>query len=351
MNAKQCRAFLDQWEEIAWRDPKAGHVHATEGLERVQELGNPPDLLARGLSLLGGSHRRIGQLPEALEVLRDQAIPIYRDQVFALEDEADARRRLGLVHMDFAALGEPGHREKAFDEIDRGFKICAALDHQEGIARCQLARGTVFLRLDNYQEALQTLIPVLPKLTGIYAHGAAVNVRTALVWARRLKIPIPKDLRQLALKNVRLVRLSPTSRERWPEAPSRRDSYGRRKKTSADALWRWNLAIFLQEDRRYHDALQVYVTARADFAELDMPLYVAEISLDMAPLYARFGMWEKVERLAAEAVRLLGDFPGSAQAVAAYDLWAQAVSTEDDDNLAELTATCHSALERLRSAA
>lgn len=116
-------------------------------------------------------------------------------------------------------------------------------------------------------------------------------------------------------------------------------------------MWRWNLAIFLQEDRRYHDALQVYVTARADFAALDMPLYVAEITLDVAPLFGRFGMWEKVERLAAEAVQLLGDFPGSAQAVAAYCLWAQAIVAEDDEHLAELTAACHTALERLRSAA
>jgi len=351
MTEKQCRAFLSQWDEIAFRDPKAGYEHATEGLERVRQLGNAPGLLARALTFMGSSHRLVGQLPEALEVLRDQVIPIYRDRIVALEDEADARRRLGLVHMDFTALGRQEHREKAFDEIDRGFKIYTALDHQEGMARCQLARGTVLLRLDNYPEALQTLIPVLPKLTGIYAHSAALGMRTALVWARRLRIPIPRDLRQFALKNVRLIRLSPASRERWPELPSRRDSYGRRKKTPADALWRWNLAILLQEDRRYHDALQVYVTACADFAALDMPLHVAEITLDIAPLYARFGMWEKVKRVTAEAIRLLGDFPESAQAVTAYGLWAQAVVAEDDEHLAEFTADCHTAIERLRSAA
>jgi hypothetical protein len=266
-------------------------------------------------------------------------------------DEADARRRLGLVHMDFAALGEPGHRERAFDEIDRGFKLYTALGHPEGMARCQLSRGIVFLRLEDYLEALQTLIPVLPKLTGIYAHGAALNVRTALVWARRRKITIPKDLRQLALENVRLVRLSPASRERWPERPSCRESFGRRKKTPADALWRWNLAAFLEQERRYHDALQVYETAHADFAGLGMQLCVAEITLDVAPLYARFGMWKKAERVAAEAVRLLGGFPGSSQAVAAYGLWAQAVAAGDDEDLAELTASCHTALVRLRNAA
>jgi tetratricopeptide (TPR) repeat protein len=351
MTEKQCRAFLDQWDEIAFRDPKAGHEHAVEGLARVRQLGNVPALLARALTYLGSSHRRVGEPSEALEILRDQVIPIYRDQIAALEDEADARRRLGLVHRDFAALGQPGHREKAFDEIDRGFKIYMALDHQEGMARCQLARGTVFLRLEEVTMALRTLIPALPKLTGIYVHSAALNVRTALVWARRLRIPIPRDLKQLALKNVRLVRLSPASRERWPEPPSCRDSYGRRKKIPDDALWRWNLAIFLQEDRRYHDALPVYETARADFAALGMPLYVAEITLDIAPLYARFGMWEKAKHVTTEAIRLLGDFPESAQAVAAYDLWAQTVVAEDAEDLAELTTNCHSAIERLRSAA
>ena len=204
------------------------------------------------------------------------------------------------------------------------------------------------MRLEEVSEALETLIPVLPRLTGIYAHAAALNVRTALVWARRLRIPISKELRKLALRNVRLVRLSPASRERWPEPPTLRDSFGRRKKTPADALWRWNLAILLQEERRYHDALQVFVTARADFAALGMPLSVAEITLDVAPLYARFGMWEKVERIAGEAVRLLGEFPGSTQAVAAYRSWAEAVTSEDDVYLAERSAACLLAVERLR---
>jgi len=351
MTENECRAFLEQWDEIAFRDPKAGYEHAVEGLARVRQLGDAPVLLARGLTFMGSSHRLTGELPEALAVLRDQAIPIYRNRTDAVPDEADARRRLGLVHRDFAALGEPGHRERAFDEINRGFRLYTALGHPEGMARCQLARGAALLRLEEIDPALQTLIPVLPKLTGIYAHSAALNVHTALVWARRLRITISKDLRKLALENVRLVRLSPASRERWPERPSCRESYGRRKKTPADALWRWNLAVFLEQDRRYHDALQNYETARADFAGLGMQLCVAEIALDVAPLYARFGMWKKVERVAAEAVRLLGGFPGSSQAVAAYGLWAQAVAAGDDENLAELTAACHTALARLRSAA
>ncbi len=81
-----------------------------------------------------------------------------------------------------------------------------------------------------------------------------------------------------------------------------------------------------------------------------MPLYVAEITLDVAPLYARFGMWDKVRQVAAEAVRLLGDFPGSAQAVAAYGLWAQAIEAEDHEHLAKLTTACCTALGRIHSA-
>ena len=153
MTAKECRAFLEEWPDLAFRDPKAGHEHALEGLARVRRLGEEPQLLARALTYLGSSHRLLGELPEALEILRDRAVPIYRDRIVAVQDEADARRRLGLVHRDFAALGESGHREKAFDEIDHGFKIYVALDHQEGMARCQLARGSVFLRLDDYPQA------------------------------------------------------------------------------------------------------------------------------------------------------------------------------------------------------
>ncbi len=170
-----------------------------------------------------------------------------------------------------------------------------------------------------------------------------------MVWSRRRGIAIPKDLRRLSLtRNIRLVRLTPSSRERWIDQPAS-GSHGRRKKTPGDALWRWNLAIFLQEERRYHDALRVYLTARDDLAELDMPLYVAEITLEVAPLYARFGMWDKVQQVAAEAVRLLGDFPSSAEAVSAYGLWAQAIEAEDHEHLTKLTAACCAALEQLRN--
>ncbi len=80
-----------------------------------------------------------------------------------------------------------------------------------------------------------------------------------------------------------------------------------------------------------------------------MPLYVAEITLDIAPLYARFGMWDKVQQVAAEAVRLLGDFPSSAEAVVAYGLWVEAIEAEDHEHLAKLTAACCTALGQLHN--
>ncbi len=60
---------------------------------RVGQLGNASELLARGLTFMGSSHRLVGQLPETLEVLRDQAIPVYRDQIVALESSAAMVRR------------------------------------------------------------------------------------------------------------------------------------------------------------------------------------------------------------------------------------------------------------------
>ncbi len=351
MAAKSCRAFLDRWPELAFRDPKAGREHAAEGLARVERLGNPPGLRARALAFMGSSlhpsdpHRALVYLDRSLDLYRLFGDTMPGRQM--LKDEADARRRISLVHMVLAALGHHGHRDKAFDEAERAYKIYAALRYPKGAARCRLARATIHVRFEELVPALRVLLPALPELEGIDSIAAAHNVKTALVWSRRRGIPIPKDLRRLALRrNIRLVRLTPSSRERWVDRPAS-GSHGRRKKTPEDALWRWNLAIFLEEDRRYHDALRVFLTARDDLAELDMPLYVAEIILDIAPLYARFGMWDKVRRVAAEAIRLLGDFPGSAQAVAAYGLWAQAIEAEDHEHLAKLTAACSTAIGQL----
>ncbi len=355
MAKTSCIAFLEQWDELAFRDPKVGRVHAVEGIERVEQLGNPPELRARALAFMGSSLRP-SDLYQALSFL-NRSLDIYREHGATLtssrkmlEDEADARRRASLIHRDFAALGSDGHRDKAFDEADRAFKLYVALRDAEGAARCRLARGTIHVRLEEFVPGLRVLLPALPDLQGIYSIGVAHNVKTALVWSRRRGISIPKDLRRLALtRSIRLVRLAPSSRERWVGQPAN-GSHGRRKKTPEDALWRWNLGIFLLEDRRYHDALQVFLTARDDLSELGMPLYVAEIILDIGPLYARFGMWDKVQHVAAEAVRLLVDHPNSAQAVAAYGLWAQAIESEDHEHLRKLTAACSTALAQLHSA-
>ena len=356
VTAKECRAFLDKCDELVFRDPKAGREHAAEGLARVEELANPPELHARALTLVAGSLRPSD--PHQALAFADRSIAIYREHGATtkpsrqmLRDEADARRKASLIHRDLAALGHHDHRYQAFDEADRAYKIYAALRDSEGAAQCQLARATIHFRLGEYLQGLRLLLPALPELRGIHSIAAAHNVKTALVWARRRGIAIPEDLRRLALtRSIRLVRLAPSSRERWADRPPG-GSHGRRKKTPEDALWRWNLAIFLVEDRRYHDALQVYTTARDDLAALGMPLYVAEITLDMAPLHARFGMWDKVRRVAAEDCQILGELPKSAQAVAAYGLWAQAIEAEDHEHLAELTEACCTALGQLRNAA
>lgn len=355
MTAKECRAFLDRWPELVFRDPGAGRAHAAEGITRVERLGNPPELQARALAFMGSSLRPSN--PREAMAFLERALRIYRKhgEVVTpsrqmLQDEADTRRRAALVHMELAALSYHGHHDHAFDEADRAYKLCVALRDPEAAARCQLSRATIHIRFDEYIPALSVLLPALPELQGIHSIGAAHNVKTALIWSRRRGIPIPKDLRRLALtRSIRLVRLAPSSRERWVDPPAG-GSHGRRKKTPEDALWRWNLAIFLEEDRRYRDALRVYLTARDDLADLDMPLYVAEITLDVAPLYARFGMWDEVQHVAAEAVRLLGDFPGAAQAVAAYGLWAQAIEVEDRGRLAKLAAACSTALGQLHNA-
>ena len=356
MTVKECRAFLDNWRALACRDPKAGREYAAEGLARVEQLGNPPELHARALTLVGSSLRPSD--PHQALAFADRSIAIYREHGATtkpsrqmLKDEADARRRASLIHRDLAAHGHHDHRDKAFDEADRAFKIYVALRDSEGAAHCQLARATIHIRFDEYLQGLRLLLPALPNLRGIHSIAAAHNVKTALVWARRRGIAIPADLRRLALtRSIRLVRLAPSSRERWGDPPPG-GSHGRRKKTPEDALWRWNLGIFLVEERRYHDALQVYTTARDDLAALGMPLYAAEITLEIAPLYARFGMWDKVRLVAADACQILGEFPRSAHAVAAYGLWAQAIEAEDHEHLGELTEACCTALGQLRNAA
>jgi tetratricopeptide (TPR) repeat protein len=339
-----CRAFLDQWPEVAFRDPDGALDHALQGLSRVKELGNPPELLARALAYLGSSYRLLGKTDEALETL-DEGLGLYHLSELPVEDEADIRRRLTFALLD-SSKKRPEALSEALDSADHARRLYMALGLPEKVARCHLAIAEVFMKQRRYTDAFEHYSTHLPMLSGIYLDSALQNIQVALLRAYQHSQSIPPSLRTQALKNIRTVRLSSRTRAMWNPLPdpTRRRSFGRNKSTPADAKVRWAIGVLLALERDYKPAARHLESGRAELARLGMRLNVAEISLDLGQVYARLRSWRKLTRLASETIELLEE-SAPAETLEAFRLWQLAIKGQDADQLRAHASQIYAILE------
>jgi len=63
MNREECRAHIESALQIIFDDPVAGADYAKGCIDLVSDLGHPPDLHARALTIFGTSRMALGQAP------------------------------------------------------------------------------------------------------------------------------------------------------------------------------------------------------------------------------------------------------------------------------------------------
>jgi len=125
----------------------------------------------------------------------------------------------------------------------------------------------------------------------------------------------------------------------------RGEHYGHRVCTLSDAKARWVLGLlYWRIPKRRPRALELFESSREDLASLGSPLDVAVLSLNLGGMYAHKKRWSDLETIAAEALQLLQSIPGSAEVLAAYQRWREAITARDAERLAELAEQCRAKL-------
>lgn len=314
---ESCRNFLDQWDAVAFADPIAGRRHADQGLRWVAKLKNPPALHARALTILGSSYRAVEDPPRTEEAFQ-KALAIYRAMTYELRsialDQADLYRRLAYLRLEQRRYAE------ALDLVDQAVPVFVSAGCRHELGRVYLAKGVIQLKMGD-RAAISTLCHALSTLDTERSpsdyHAATHNLLFALC-----NFEPDGETLDRAFKFLQVARLSSRSR-----SPGRRRSHqykllGHRRPTMPDAKTRFlqgRILLLLGDDAAARRALE---SARADLIALDMPLAVAEVSIELAECYlmASIPSWGKIQRLAQEALQLLAAVPNAGEILVACEL-------------------------------
>ncbi|MCP4658539.1 MAG: tetratricopeptide repeat protein [bacterium] len=325
-----CRHFLDWFGEQTLEDPQLARRWAEIGLElvsKVEEVSGVKQaaLRARAATMLGTSYRVTGDTQRADEVY-SEALKLYRDLDEPL-DRADLRRRIGYLRIDQRRFDE------ALDELELARDVFEAAGDEERHGLVLLVIGHVYQEQGDTDTALLRLVEALPKLEKsprIKARQVLMhNIVGTLASSPTLDAPTVAG----AIEMVRKSRAK------------RGDRYGHRVCTLSDAKARWVLSLlYWRIPKRRPRAIEVLESSREDLASLGALLDVAVLSLNLGEMYAHKKRWRDLETMAAEALQLLERIPGSAEAIAAYQRWRQAITAQDAERLAELAEPCRAKL-------
>ncbi|MCP4658540.1 MAG: tetratricopeptide repeat protein [bacterium] len=325
-----CRQFLDSFGEQTLEDPQLGRRWAEIGLElvsRVEETRGvkQPVLRARAMTVLGVSFRAIGDTERADQVY-GEALKLYR-KLSAPLDRADLRRRIAYLRIDQRRFDE------ALDELEAARDVFQAAGDEERHGLVLMVIGHVYQEQGDTDKALVRLVKALPKLE----KSARAKAKQVLMHNVVGTLAASPDLDASTVDEaIELVRKSRAKRG---------DRYGHRVCTLSDAKARWVLGLlYWRIPKRRPRAIEVLESSREDLASLGSPLDVAVLSLNLGEMYAHKKRWRELETMAAESLQLLERIPGSAEAIAAYQRWRQAVTARDAERLVELAEPCRAKL-------
>ncbi len=306
-NPDFCRLFLEKWSAVDLADGAAGRRLLEVGFELLEKVNPPEDrpvLRARALAILGNAQRSAGCLQEAEESFaRADSSDIPRF------DRADLCRRLAYLRRDQDRWPE------ALELAGEARELFAAEKDEHGAGRALIIEAQVLMYLGRPRESTEAFRQALTRLDyrkGPHAyfaavHGLGVNlVETGAAEPRQVIRTVREEFRKL--RKTRISRTGerlpagslPCLKLRWLEALAWRQAACTRQ--SERLLWR------VRDGLLAHDPPQ--------------PRDVAFLSVELSFELLEDGRWAEIERLAAEAVALLG---GTATpALAALELWHRA---------------------------
>lgn len=323
MDGQNCRTYLDQWDSLAFAHPREGYRHAQRGLERVRQLGNPPALQARALTIHGSACRSVGDLAAAeRSYARAQGIydQLGGDRRELALDEADLWRRVSYLRTQQQRFAE------ALELGNRAIRVYSAAGEKHELGRALVAKALVE-RHQNDPATIATLGRALAHLDATRnpnAHfGAVYNLVFALC-----HFQAPPEVLETALAYLTESRLSKESRRPSRSSKHTRQRLGRARATVPDAMTRLlqgRIYILLEQ---HEEARPLLESARLDLHALGMPFDAAAAALELAECYLRMHeppRWGRIEKLAQEALALFSAVPDAAEVIGAWRLFQSAI--------------------------
>lgn len=311
--------YFDRCEELIFRDPRVGLKVALIGPDlallvpedtRPDKLRASRERLVRAYAILGGAYRAVNQPHKADEPYRralklsEAASPLV---------QADTFQRLAILRAF----------QKRFDEAIRLSERAAAFFRSKTmlleLSGALAAQAYVYTEAKKFSEALPVASEGLcysdPKLnprvhyslTHNFAYAAAHSIDLATLHQARIKI---REARRLLTHHRRSI---PKLKLYWVEG------------------------ILMQKLFARGSAERLFEKARIGFLELGAVYESALATLDLSGLLYTEGRWTELELLAAEAFERFCAVAEDVDALAALNLWFQAV--KDKSLGRELLAT------------
>jgi tetratricopeptide (TPR) repeat protein len=332
-STERLELFLAQWRELTCKDPQGGLALLAEGWrlleEMEQETGLPQTAFRARLTLAEANALTIlGELESAQKIFTAAHVLVAEVSSWSLL--ADYYRIRALHSMRL------GRNHEALDYARFAAHVYEHEKNEHGHGRALNVCGHILWEMGRLDAAISDLtraVAMVDPEKNARAHQTAHHNLTIALAEATAPDQIQHAINEISEARRTDKRGRPTTR-RW------RPYTGRRQKTIADAKLRWELGRLFARLGIENRAIEFFETAREDLAELGLQLDVAEIALDLGPLYIGVGRWERLEEIAADAVSVLKQLPGSEAAAQAFELWRRAVDERAAQRVDELARKC-----------
>lgn len=145
----ELKAQLESLRALEFEDAAAYLQAATVAVTKAEHSQVPALQRAQLLSELGNARRINGEFQEAAAALDEALVTGGK-----LDSGPDREAVLALTHLRRAIVGDlTGAIVNGVDHLDQASSHFAAIKDADGLARCDLVRGALYLRIEEFEES------------------------------------------------------------------------------------------------------------------------------------------------------------------------------------------------------
>ncbi len=324
--------YLEQCDEVVFRDPRKGLRWAKPALELVlsfDEQATPETsavlkrtLVVRAYATLGSACRATCAFADA-DAAYQKALAIVRAEEIPSVDEANVNVRLAVLR----SCQEKG--DEALKLVDKAILVYRKHKHQS-LGDALAIRGYILNTTRDYPQAIECLHEALEISEPRKSSPAAQRVYYAASHELAYVVAHTSSIGDLG-SAIKAANHARSLIQHLRDSPY---------KAALD--WIVGKAALRLGSTRL--AERKYQAARHEFIRLKLPYQLALLGLDISVLYCQEGRWQELEDLAAETYQYFRTLSGNTAALGSLRLWLDAIRAQDltDKVIEEVQTTLES---------